>query len=374
MVSTYQQALGGQDPQKINILLIEDNPFDQQLFFEHLSDSSFALSEVTTAEAIMEAQVILQKQTIDLVVADMNLMDASHMETLNLLNRNFSHLPIILLTGQSNLDVARQAIRSGIQTYLIKDMQTPEMLNLTILQALEHFKLKQSMNFTIKNLYQKSQLQNRITRSMSHDFRSPINNILALLDLMEKDPDNATLYREKAVTAGQQMLSYLEENLAMLRSPSGVEGKPERIKLSDCLEEVMLPLENQLSTADVLSDFAEVEEIKYSPLYLKGYLTNLLTNAIKYRHPERKPVIHVRSKRLKSFIAISVSDNGLGIDLQKFGNQVFGFKKRFHDTVATGTGLGLFNLKNQVESLNGKIEVDSVPGEGSTFTMYLPAF
>lgn len=375
MVNTSQSInSSGPTPQKLHILLIEDNPFDQQLFFEHLSDTSFAQSEVTTAEAIMEAQMILQKQPVDLVVADMNLMDASSMETINLLNRSFSHIPIVLLTGQMDLEMARQAIRSGIQSYLVKDVQTSQTLNLSILQALEHFQLKESMNFTIKNLYQKSQLQNRITRSMSHDFRSPINNILSLLDLMEKDPDNTELYREKAVTAGQHMLSYLEENLEMLRSPSGVEGKPELINLDVCLQEVLDEMKHQLSSVDIFPDFLQVGEIRYSPLYLKGYFLNLISNAIKYRHPNRKPVIHVRSKQLEGFVAISVSDNGLGIDLKKYGKQVFGFKKRFHDTAAAGTGLGLFNLKNQIESLNGKIEVESVPGEGSTFTMYLPEF
>jgi len=375
MVSTsYNSDFNSYTPQKLNILLIEDNPYDQQLFFEHLSSSLFALSEVTTADAIMEAQLILQKQSLDLVIADMNLMDANNMETISLLNRSFSHLPIVLITGQNDLEIARQAIRSGIQAYLIKDIQSSVTLNLSILQALEHFQLRQSMKYTINNLYQKSQLHNRITRSMSHDFRSPINNMMSLLDLMDKDPDNSELYREKALTAGNQMLKFLEDNLELLRSPSGAEGRPETVNLESCLQEVISQADGQLANAEIHTDFSEMEEIRYSVLYLKGYFLNLLTNAVKYCHPKRSPVIHISSKPVNNFVTISVSDNGMGIDLEKYGKQIFGFKKRFHEGGATGTGLGLFNIRNQIESLNGKIEVESEVGKGSTFTIYLPEF
>lgn len=360
--------------QELSILLIEDNLYDQQLFLEHLADTAFSLSKVITTEALSEAEILVSQNEIDLIIADVNVADASQSEAINRINRSFGNLPIILLTGSKDLEMARQAIRSGIQTYLIKDVQNPDTLNLAFTQALEQFKLQESVKFTINNLYQKSQLQNQITRSITHDYRSPVNNIVALLHLMEQDPESASMYREKAIEAGEQMLQYLEDNLAILRTPAGSNGKPERIVLRSCLHAVTRQIENELSAADLITDFSEVEEIKYSLVYLRSYFLNLLTNAIKYRHPERSPVIQIRSKKLKGYVVISFKDNGIGIDLEKYGSQIFGFKKRFHNGTAPGTGLGLFNLKNQVESLNGKVEVESEVGKGSTFTLYLPEF
>lgn len=317
--------------------------------------------------------MLKQKNQVDVVVADLNLVDASSTDTINRLTRSFAHLPIILLTGANDLELARQAVRSGIQAYMIKDMQSADTLNLALLQATEHFKLTQSLKYTINNLYQKSRVQNQITRSMTHDYRSPVNNIISLLQLIDKDPDNTGMYIEKAVISGRRMLKNLEDNIALLRSPSGMENRPEVFNLARCVDEVAIQIESEMGGAEILCNF-EVPEVRYPPVYIKGYLLNLVSNSIKYRHPRREPKINISSKLCGTHICLSVQDNGMGIDLEKYGSKLFGFKQRFHDTVASGTGLGLFNLKNQIESLNGKVEVESVEGEGSTFVLYLPKF
>jgi signal transduction histidine kinase len=193
------------------------------------------------------------------------------------------------------------------------------------------------------------------------------------MNLIEQDPDNAELYRQKSLLSAEHMLTHLEETLSILRSPSGVE-KPEIIHLDKVLEEVKVQIENELLDADIQSNFVALGVFKYPAYHLKSYLLNLLTNAVKYRHSRRKLVIQIGGRKQNDFVYISVSDNGLGIDMEKYGNRIFGFKQRFHDTAASGTGLGLFNLKNQVESLNGKIEVESEIDKGSTFTLCLPDF
>jgi len=363
----------GYRQQKLHILLIEDNPYDQQLFLEYLSSTVFALSEVTTTEALSEAEILKNQHKIDLVVADLNVADASYSEAINRINRSFGHFPVVLLTGSKDLEMARQAIRSGIQTYLIKDVLNADTVSLAIMQAMEHFNLTQSLKYTINNLYQKSRVQVQITRSISHDYRSPLNNIISLMNLIEQDPDNAELYRQKSLVSAEHMLTHLEETLSILRSPSGVE-KPEIIHLDKVLEEVKAQIENELLDADIMCDFVALGAFKYPTYHLKSYLLNLLTNAVKYRHSRRKLVIRIGGRKQNDFVYISVSDNGLGIDMEKYGNRIFGFKQRFHDTAASGTGLGLFNLKNQVESLNGKIEVESEIDKGSTFTLCLPDF
>jgi signal transduction histidine kinase len=97
----------------------------------------------------------------------------------------------------------------------------------------------------------------------------------------------------------------------------------------------------------------------------------MLTNAIKYKHPKRGPVICIKSFIVDEYICVSFADNGIGMDLAQNKGKLFGLYKRFHFHVE-GKGLGLHLVKTQVDALHGKIEVESQPGEGTTFKIYLP--
>jgi signal transduction histidine kinase len=127
------------------------------------------------------------------------------------------------------------------------------------------------------------------------------------------------------------------------------------------------------SKAEIIENFEEVKSIKYPRSYLESIMLNLITNAIKYKSSKRSPVIHVNTKRVGDFVKLTVSDNGIGIDLDKHGAQLFQLFKRFNHKVE-GRGLGLNIVKSQVESLGGKIEVESIPKQGTKFNVYLKDF
>ena len=94
-----------------------------------------------------------------------------------------------------------------------------------------------------------------------------------------------------------------------------------------------------------------------------------MSNAIKYKHPDRDPVISIDCKYDKQEFKLIISDNGIGIDLEKFGNEIFGLYKTFHLN-DDAEGVGLYLIKNQIESFGGKILVESEIGIGTTFTIY----
>ena len=96
-----------------------------------------------------------------------------------------------------------------------------------------------------------------------------------------------------------------------------------------------------------------------------------MTNAIKYKHPERDPEIIINSSVTKENIIIKISDNGMGIDLNKFGDSIFGLYKTFHKN-KNAEGVGLYLTKNQIETFGGKITVDSEVNLGTTFTITIP--
>ena len=123
-----------------------------------------------------------------------------------------------------------------------------------------------------------------------------------------------------------------------------------------------------ISGAKINASFEEFEEINYIPAYLESILLNLVTNAIKYKHPDRDPVIGIRSYIEDEKKFLQISDNGRGIDMKLFKDKIFGMYKTFHYN-KDAVGIGLFITKNQVESLNGKITVESEVDEGTTFTI-----
>ena len=96
----------------------------------------------------------------------------------------------------------------------------------------------------------------------------------------------------------------------------------------------------------------------------------MITNSIKYRSPDRKPVIKVRSAKIRHHIYLYFEDNGMGIDLNKYGDSIFGMYKTFHQN-PDAKGIGLFMTRNQIEALGGSIDVSSEVNVGTRFTVKL---
>src|SRR5690606_26281901 len=124
--------------------------------------------------------------------------------------------------------------------------------------------------------------------------------------------------------------------------------------------------------ACITTDFSDVRSIVTVKPYLDSILYNLISNAIKYRHPERKPDIHVKAEKVDGEICISIQDNGLGIDTALFQEKLSTLYSRFHVHVE-GKGIGLYLVKTQVTAIGGRIEIDSQVDVGTTFRVYFKA-
>ena len=122
--------------------------------------------------------------------------------------------------------------------------------------------------------------------------------------------------------------------------------------------------------AHIEYDFSQCPQINYIPAYMESILQNLLTNALKYSHPDRPPVIKCYTLKERNHIYLIFEDNGIGIDLERYGNKIFGMYKTFHQN-PDARGIGLFITRNQVEALGGTIKVDSTVNIGTKFTIRL---
>jgi signal transduction histidine kinase len=123
--------------------------------------------------------------------------------------------------------------------------------------------------------------------------------------------------------------------------------------------------------ATIACDFSGATFVYNLRSYLYSVFYNLISNSIKYRNPAVDPMISISSELNSGKLLLTFKDNGKGIDLNRFGSRVFGLYQRF-DSSVEGTGIGLFMVKTQVESLGGHIGLKSEPGMGTEFIIEIP--
>jgi signal transduction histidine kinase len=211
---------------------------------------------------------------------------------------------------------------------------------------------------------------------ISHNFRGPMARLIGLSRLLkdsrdENDHANIINLMIKSTNDFDSVFKDLSMILGIQKLNTEVFTK---ISLEEVMVKVMTMLEGEIAAtgADVMFDFSKAPTFISLPQYVESILFNLVSNAIKYRHPERKPMVIVKSKLVGQQVHLSVTDNALGIDLERHGQAVFNLYKRFHFHVE-GKGLGLYLVRTQVEALGGKVKIDSKPESGSVFRIELKA-
>lgn len=210
------------------------------------------------------------------------------------------------------------------------------------------------------------------TYIISHNLRAPIANILSLSSLLKEDPTDTSLVQMIEASAHQldHMMQNLNELLNIEKDSHTLIKKELQIK-EEIQNQLLLFVgdKSNKTKVDVLipSDLSLIT----IPLYFESILNNILSNAFKYLSREKNGYIKITTKEVPDFIIISISDNGIGIDLEKNRNRMFKMNSRFHSQVE-GKGMGLFLTKYQIESLGGKIEVESQLDAGTTFHLYFP--
>ena len=130
---------------------------------------------------------------------------------------------------------------------------------------------------------------------------------------------------------------------------------------------------HKLYNRNVMQDFVggqgERSEEKIYREYLDNILTNFITNSVRYKDPKRKPIITLSAVKKNNYSILTIADNGLGIDLEKHGKKLFGMYKTFHEH-KDAKGIGLYITKNQIDAMNGKVEVTSKVGKGTEFKIF----
>ena len=365
----------------INILLIEDNPADVLLFREYLSDTSLAGSVITHARTMEEATQISAQEPYDVVMLDLFLPDCQGEQTVQRARQHFGQLPIVILSGTDDQEFAQAAVKNGVQDYVLKERLGNTALDRVICYAIERNKLMNEKALVERHLQERNhrlEIANRrleqFAYAVSHNLRAPLSRILGLTQIIgyQQDMEEVHMMTDLIDKAAKGLDSSLRDLMELLVVQQDINKTVSRVDVSQVFADVhdALLVQIQQANATVTFDAVGPPSFLYSETILRSVLLNLLTNSLKYHSPRRPPKIHVRLQATEPNVyQLSVSDNGLGMDLNNVRPHLFKLFKRFH-THTEGKGIGLYMIKHMIEEMEGHIEVESTVDVGTTFRIY----
>ncbi|MFN3529035.1 MAG: PAS domain S-box protein [Bacteroidia bacterium] len=205
----------------------------------------------------------------------------------------------------------------------------------------------------------------------SHDLQEPLRMITSFLSQLEKKyshilDEKGLRYIHFAVDGGRKMRQIILDLLEFSRV-GRFEEDQESIVLSEVVSEVLSLNRRLLEETEAKVEVQALPVVKQYRYPVQQIIQNLLNNAVKYRHPERKPEITMGSIDGGDHYEIFVRDNGQGIHPDYFDKIFIIFQRLHHGEAYTGTGMGLAIVKKIVDHLGEQVRVESTPGEGSCF-------
>lgn len=231
-------------------------------------------------------------------------------------------------------------------------------------------------NKELESLVQVTNRQNERLREYtyitSHNLRAPIANILSLCNLLKDDPGDQLLVQMIESSAQQldHMMKNLNELLTIEKDSNSLVKK--EIQVQKEIQNLLLLYVSDKSHHTKIDVIIPNDLFLHTiPVYFESIVNNVLSNAFKYISDKSIGYIRIEAKESGEFVILMITDNGIGIDLEKYRNKMFKMNSRFHPNIE-GKGMGLFLTKYQIESLGGKIEVESQVGKGTSFQLYFP--
>jgi signal transduction histidine kinase len=232
------------------------------------------------------------------------------------------------------------------------------------------FRANKQLSKLNRSLVNQNQQLEDFAHITSHNLRAPIANLKALMQMH----NDSVLQHEKEqyLSLLQEVIFKIDETLNdlvdVVQIRKDVDMEREELIFAERLQHVkdVLFADIEKSGIQLTTNFEHAPSLEFPRLYLDSILQNLITNAIRYRTLEHRPRLHLRSWRENGHTMLTAEDNGLGIDMERFGHKLFGFRKTFHKN-KDAKGIGLFITKTQVEAMGGSIRAESTPGRGTKF-------
>ncbi|WP_281232073.1 PAS domain-containing sensor histidine kinase [Flavobacterium gelatinilyticum] len=217
---------------------------------------------------------------------------------------------------------------------------------------------------------QNSRLLN-FSHIVSHNLNTQAGNIKSILDFIDADGDRETVTEmlEHLRTVSNDLNETISNLTQIVKTQSNINIAVVPLRLSEYIDKTIAAIKghDKQKKVTIVNNVPQYVTINFNPAYLESVLLNFATNAIKYAHPDREPVIvfdfGIEADGHKS---LKITDNGLGIDLELYGDLLFGMYKTFHKH-QEARGIGLYITRNQIEAMKAIVSVESIVGEGTSF-------
>lgn len=208
----------------------------------------------------------------------------------------------------------------------------------------------------------------------SHNLRAPLSNMIGILNIIDYSslqPENREMLNWLQ-TSTKQLSTTIHDLTSILLIKNNIDVEVSNLNVQEIFDYVHNIFAEALKEVKgTIETYFVNSTVTFNRAYLQSIFINLISNAIKYHSPDRPLVLKIYCKTYSDeHTELTFTDNGSGIDLVRHKDRLFGLYQRFHNN-ASGAGLGLFIVKEQVAALGGDITVESEPGMGTSFTIML---
>ena len=288
---------------------------------------------------------------------------------------------IPMVSGGVNVGFLTVARHSNAEVFSRTDLVRAQMIAAPLASAIRVARLFEGLRSANNQLLESNQHKSTFLTNMSHELRTPLTSILGFSELLRDDTtgrfDAATQHRflDQIYTSGQHLLGLINDILDLSKVEAGqMNLHAEPIVLADSVQVVLSTVEALARLKDITLESKTDGDLHLvaDPLKLKQMLLNLVSNAIKFTPNGGR--VTIRASQVESWIEIAVTDTGIGISPADLGRLFTEFQQldAGHGRQQEGTGLGLALTKRFAMLHGGEVNVESVPGEGSTFILRLP--
>ena len=368
-------------------LLIEDSPGDARLLRLMFIEEGLSDFGVTLCGSMREGEAFLAKRRADVILLDLGLPDAQHMEAVRRVVAAAPRVPLVVLTGLDDETMAIKALSEGAQDYLVKGRVDAQMLCRSLRYAASRKVMEEALHAEKENALQArlaaeraSEAKTRFLTTMSHELRTPLNSVLGYAHLLRLEGELNSMQSSRVdamLGACTHLLLMINRVLDLSQIEAGrLQLYPVacdvRSLTRECLDFIRPAAAGKHLALSCISAPGTPDHIDADPTRLRQILLNLLGNAVKFTG---SGTITLRTKPAGSCVRFEVADSGPGIKPQDRPVLFKEFERLQAGETGDveGTGLGLSLSAHLAKLMGGSLGYCDNPGGGSIFWLTLPA-
>jgi sigma-B regulation protein RsbU (phosphoserine phosphatase) len=368
--------------QSNHVLLIEDNPGDADLVRLRLVESKSSI-DISCVDRLADGLQAASAAKPSVILLDLNLPDSRGAETFRKILNKVPDIPIVVLTGQDDEELAVKAVHQGVQDYLVKGAFDSKQLSRALRYAIERQGLLTSLDISRK---QQLQFKDQFLSHVSHELRTPLTCIHQFVTILLDGLAGPVLPEQKehldtVLRSVNQLRSMIGDLLDASRTESGKTTLNRRcLAIEDVIRQAVAMLRPAAAEKKIGLEIGldiRAPLVHADSERVMQVLTNLIHNAIKFTPSEGSVIVKTCVVETDpDFVYVSVTDTGIGISADA---RPLIFERMYQapdavDDSRKGLGLGLYIAREIIRQHGGRIWLESESGGGSTFTFTLPLF